>query len=82
MPLGVYPTKNRGHPTIGMTSVSYFSTRDRLAAVSSPLLSVGAALSRGFSFSALTSFGRVYVFYSDMRQQVPKPMLVYATDGE
>lgn len=35
-----------------------------------------------FSFSALTSFGRVYVSYSDMRQQVPKPKFVYATEGE
>ena len=35
-----------------------------------------------FSFSALTSFGRVYVFYSDMRQQVPKPTPVYAFEGE
>ena len=35
-----------------------------------------------FSFSALTSFGRVYVFYSDMRQQVPKPMPEAATEGE
>ena len=35
-----------------------------------------------FSFSALTSFGRVYVFYSDMRQQVPKPMYVSAPEGE
>lgn len=35
-----------------------------------------------FSFSALTSFGRVYVFYSDMRQQVPKPMYEFAYEGE
>ena len=35
-----------------------------------------------FSFSALTSFGRVYVFYSDMRQQVPKPMFEFVFEGE
>ena len=35
-----------------------------------------------FSFSALTSFGRVYVFYSDMRQQVPKPKAEYVNEGE
>ena len=35
-----------------------------------------------FSFSALTSFGRVYVFYSDMRQQVPKPMIEPEFEGE
>ena len=34
-----------------------------------------------FSFSALTSFGRVYVFSSDMRQQVPKPMPEFAVEG-
>ena len=35
-----------------------------------------------FSFSALTSFGRVYVFYSVMRQQVPKPTFVFEVEGE
>ena len=57
-PSGVYPTKNRGHPTIGMTSVSDFPAADRLAAVFAPLLSVWAALSRGYSFSVLATLGR------------------------
>ena len=63
-----------------MTSVSDFSTRDRLAAVSLPLLSVGAALSRGFSFSSELR-SSVFVFYSVIRQQVPKPMYVFAYEG-
>ena len=41
-----------------------FFTRDRLAAVSSPLLSVGAALSRGFSFSTLATLGRFTFSFS------------------
>ena len=48
--------------------------------------SAGAAEPRSlrlrFRSAALTSFGRVYVFYSDMRQQVPKPRFVSATEGE
>ena len=35
-----------------------------------------------FSFSALATLGLVNVFYSDMRQQVPKPMFVFAYEGE
>ena len=63
-----------------MTSVSDFSTRDRLAAVSLPLLSVGAALSRGFSFSSELR-SSVFVFYSVIRQQVPKPRFVSADES-
>ena len=48
--------------------------------------SAGAAEPRSlrlrFRSAALTSFGRVYVFYSDMRQQVPKPKPVPASEGE
>ena len=42
---------------------------DRLAAVWVPSLSLGGR-------------GRVYVFYSDMRQQVPKPTYEYGAEGE
>ena len=53
------------------------------AAVWVPSLSLGGrGRAAQFSFSALTSFGRVYVFYSDMRQQVPKPMYEIAPEGE
>ena len=56
---------------------------DRLAAVWVPSLSLGGrGRAAQFSFSALTSFGRVYVFYSDMRQQVPKPRNEDAYEGE
>ena len=56
---------------------------DRLAAVWVPLLSLGGrGRAAQFSFSALTSFGRVYVSYSDMRQQVPKPMGEPVLEGE
>ena len=56
---------------------------DRLAAVWVPSLSLGGrGRAAQFSFSALTSFGRVYVFYSDMRQQVPKPRPEYEDEGE
>lgn len=53
------------------------------AAVWVPSLSLGGrGRAAQFSFSALTSFGRVYVFYSDMRQQVPKPRYEDAAEGE
>ena len=87
--LGFTRRKNRGHPAIGMTSVSDFSTRDRLAAVSLPLLPVGAALSRGFSFSALAiawavcvfSFGRVTRFARDGRLRFPFPCVARYARG-
>jgi len=52
-----------------------------------PSLSLGGrakprSLRLRFRSAALTSFGRVYVFYSAMRQQVPKPMFVFAYEGE
>jgi len=52
-----------------------------------PSLSLGGrakprSLRLRFRSAALTSFGRVYVFYSAMRQQVPKPMLEDEDAGE
>ena len=35
-----------------------------------------------FRSAALTLFGQVYVFYSAIRQQVPKPMSELACEGE
>ena len=81
------PQKNEVIPVNGDDLDFIFYTRDRLAAVWVPSLSLGGrgkprSLRLRFRSAALTSFGRVYVFYSDMRQQVPKPMLERAFEGE
>lgn len=82
MPSGVYFKKIEDTHHRDDLGFSFFRA-DRLAAVWVPSLSIGGrGRAAQFSFSALTSFGRVYVFYSDMRQQVPKPMYVSASEGE
>ena len=83
MPSGVYRKKNEVISSNGDDLDFQIFCAARLAAVWVPSLSLGGrGRAAQFSFSALTSFGRVYVFYSDMRQQVPKPMYVYALEGE
>ena len=83
MPSGVYHKKIEAIPIAGDDLDFQIFCADRLAAVWVPSLSLGGrGRAAQFSFSALTSFGRVYVFYSDMRQQVPKPKLGPAPEGE
>ena len=70
-----------------MTSISYFTPATALRRYGClRYRSAGAAEPRSlrlrFRSAALTSFGRVYVFYSDMRQQVPKPMYEPVLEGE
>ena len=80
---GLPQKKNEAIPIAGDDLDFQIFCADRLAAVWVPSLSLGGrGRAAQFSFSALTSFGRVYVFYSDMRQQVPKPTDVLATEGE
>ena len=77
------PQKNEDIPIAGDDLDFQILCADRLAAVWVPSLSLGGrGRAAQFSFSALTSFGRVYVFYSVMRQQVPKPMLALAAEGK
>jgi len=76
--------KKRSSPSLEMTSIFLNFRADRLTAVWVPSLSLGGrGRAAQFSFSALTSFGRVYVFvfYSVMRQQVPKPMYAPVYEG-
>ena len=55
---------------------------DRLTAVWVPSLSLGGrGRAAQFSFSSELR-SSVFVYDSDMRQQVPKPMLAYAPEGE
>lgn len=86
MPSRVYSAKKKEVIPIAGDDLDFLNFRaDRLTAVWVPSLSLGGrGRAAQFSFSTLTSFGRVYVFvfYSVMRQQVPKPMPVCASEGE
>ena len=80
---GLPPKKIEVIPIAGDNLDFQIFCADRLAAVWVPSLSLGGrGRAAQFSFSALTSFGLVYVFYSDMRQQVPKPRAGFASEGE
>ena len=82
MPSGVYRKKIEAIPIAGDDLDFQIFCADRLAAVYVPSLSLGGrGRAAQVSFSALTSFGRVYVFYSAIRQQVPNPKPVYAYEG-
>lgn len=82
--LGLPQKKSRPSPSLEMTSILNFPRRPPCGGMSSFAIARRARQAAQFSFSALTSFGLVYVFvsYSDMRQQVPKPMYVIAFEGE
>ena len=76
------PQKNEAIPIAGDDLVFQIFCADRLAAVWVPsLLLGGRGRAAQFSFSR-SLCSRVYVFYSAMRQQVPKPMLEYEAEGE
>ena len=79
---GVYRKKNEAIPIAGDDLVFQIFCADRLAAVwVHSLLLGGRGRSAQFSFSR-SLCSRVYVFYSAMRQQVPKPMSEYVFEGE
>ena len=78
---GLLQKKSRPSPSLEITSIFEFSRRPPCGGIFTPPFSRGRAVAQ-FSFSALTSFGRVYVFYSVMRQQVPKPTYAFALEGE
>ena len=64
-----------------MTSIFNFSSRPPCGGIIASLLLGGRGRAALFSFlRSLCS--RVYVFYSVMRQQVPKPMCEFEFDGE
>ena len=77
------PQKNEVIPIAGDDLVFLdFLSRPPCGGIIASLLLGGRGRAAQFSFSALTSFGRVYVSYSVMRQQVPKPMNAIAYEGE
>ena len=64
-----------------MTSIFNFSSRPPCGGIIASLLLGGRGRAALFSFlRSLCS--RVYVFYSVMRQQVPKPKFEVACEGE
>jgi hypothetical protein len=80
--LGFTAKKNEAIPIAGDDLVFQIFCADRLAAVWVPsLLLGGRGRAAQFSFSR-SLCSRVYVFYSDMRQQVPKPKTALAYEGE
>ena len=84
---GLPQKKSRSSPSLEMTSIFRFSAPTALRRYGClRFRSAGAAEPRSlrirFRSAALTSFGRVYVFYSDMRQQVPKPKAEFVYEGE
>ena len=82
MPSGVYRKKNEVISSNGDDLDFQIFCAARLAAVWVPSLSLGGrGRAAQFSFSR-SLCSRVYVFYSVMRQQVPKPMPEFAPEGE
>jgi len=81
MPSGVYRKKTRPSPSLEITSFFRFSRRPPCGGIIASLLLGGRGRAALFSFSR-SLCSRVCVFYSDMRQQVPKPMNEFAFEGE
>lgn len=80
--LGFTAKKNEAIPIAGDDLDFQIFCADRLAAVWVPSLSLGGrGRAAQFSFSR-SLCSRVYVFYSAIRQQVPKPMFEGAPEGE
>ena len=79
---GVYRKKIEAIPIAGDDLDFQIFCADRLAAVWVPSLSLGGrGRAAQFTFSR-SLCSRVYVSYSVMRQQVPKPKSAYAYEGE
>lgn len=82
MPSVVYRKKTEAIPTAGDDLDFQIFCADRLAAVCVTSLSLGGrGKPRSFRFRARFARG-VYVSYSVIRQQVPKPMTGLAFEGE
>ena len=80
--LGFTNKKKEAIPIAGDDLDFQIFCADRLAAVWVPSLSLGGR-GRAAQFSLSSELRTsVFVYYSDMRQQVPKPMYVYAFEGE
>ena len=78
----VYRKKIEAIPIAGDDLDFLIFCADRLAAVWVPSLSLGGrGRAAQFSFSSELR-SSVFVYYSDMRQQVPKPRSVPANEGE